>query len=210
MFTQIMASWPPLSHTNISSINHTISSISKTFILLLVNIMNDNICCHIAQPQLWPCLVTSSILSTCDGHNVFMTLNVFLFQQQCSEFNNTTTTATPVQDTTSHVISHSSYQQPWCNVSSGQILSYDLPSQLEMKTMNIMTFHDCTELFADMYQYWNTSSHGCPHAVSSSVLQVPLINPVQESCGQSDTSSSYQTALVSNEEHFVISPSSWT
>ena len=108
------------------------------------------------------------------------------------------------------MVSHSSYQQPWYSDGSAQILSYDLPSQLEMETMNIMTFHDCTELFADMYQYWNTSSHGCPHAVSSSVLQVPLINPVQESCGQSDTSNSYQTALVSNEEHFVISPSSWT
>ena len=120
-----------------------------------------------------------------------------------------TPVTTPVQDTTSHVTLDSSYQQPWYSDGSGQILSYDLPSQLEMETKNIMTFHDHTELFADMNQYWNTSSHDGPHAVSSSVLQVPLINPVQESCSQSDTSNSYQTALVSNEEHFVILPSNW-
>ena len=64
-----------------------------------------------------------------------------------------------------------------------------------------MTFH--AELSADMYQHWSTSSHGCPHAMSPSVLSVHLINPVQESCGQSDTSNTYQTGIVS-EELFVI------
>ena len=119
----------------------------------------------------------------------------------------TTPVTTPVQDTTSHVISYSSYQQSWYNVSSGQIL-YDLPSQLEMETKDILPFHDHVELPADMCQHWNGSSHVhvCPHAVSSSALQVPLINPVQESCGQSDTRNTYQTVPVCNEEHFVISP----
>ena len=105
------------------------------------------------------------------------------------------------------MISHSSYQQPWCSEDSGQILSYDLPSQLETETKSIMIFHDYMELCADMYHY---SSDVCPHAVPSSVLPVPLINPVQESCGQSDTNNSYQTSLVSNEEHFEIFPSNRT
>ena len=104
----------------------------------------------------------------------------------------TTTTAplaTPVEDTTSHVTSDSSYQQSaWYSDGSGQILSLDPPTQLKTKTNNIMTFH--AELSADMYQHWNTSSHGCPHAdaVPPSMLQVPLTNPVQESCGRSDPS----------------------
>ena len=51
MFTQIMASWPPLSHTNISSVNHMISGIPKIFILLLINIVNDDIYRHIVQLQ---------------------------------------------------------------------------------------------------------------------------------------------------------------
>ena len=103
------------------------------------------------------------------------------------------------------MIAHSLYQQPWFSDGSGQILSHDLPSQLEFKTKNVLTFH--MELSADMYhQHWNSSLHSCPHAVSPSVLQVPLINPVQESCGQSDTRNTSQTVLVSNEEYFMISP----
>ena len=99
----------------------------------------------------------------------------------------TTPVATPVEDTTSHVTSDSSYQS-WYSDGSGQIISHDPPNQLKTETNNIMTFH--AELSADMYQYWNTSSHGCPHAnaVPPSMLQVPLTNPVQESCGQSDPS----------------------
>ena len=66
------------------------------------------------------------------------------------------------------------------------------------------------ELSADMYhQHWNSSLHSYiyPHAVSApSMLQVPPIDPVQESCGQSDTRNTSQTVLVSNEEYFVISP----
>ena len=106
------------------------------------------------------------------------------------------------------MISYSSYQQPWYNVSGGQILSYDLPSQLEMETKNILSFHDHMELPADMRQHWNGSSHVCPHAVPFSLLQLPLINPMQESCGQSDTRNTDQTVhvLVCNQEHFVISP----
>ena len=101
----------------------------------------------------------------------------------------TTPVSTPVEDTISHVTSDSSCQQSWYSDGSGQILSHDLPSQLKTETMNIMTFH--MELSADMYQYWNTSSHGSP-----SVLQVPLINPVQESCSHCDTSNTYQTGIV--------------
>ena len=104
------------------------------------------------------------------------------------------------------MISHSSYQQSWYNVSSGQILPHDLPSQLKMETKNILTFHDHMELPADRYHYWNSSSHVCPHAVPFSLLQLPVINPVQESCSQSDTRNTYQTVPVCNEEHFVISP----
>ena len=100
------------------------------------------------------------------------------------------------------------HQQCWYNVSSGQILSHNLPSQLEMETKNIMIFH--MELSADMYQHWNSSSYECPHAVPHSVLQLPLINPVQESHGQSDTRNTYQTIPACNEEHFVISQVNWT
>ena len=101
--------------------------------------------------------------------------------------------------------SDSLYQQSCYSDSSGQILSHDLPNQLEAETNNIMIFR--MELSADMYQHWNSSSHGCPHTVSPSVLPVTLIDPVQESSGQSDTSKAYQTGIVSNEERFVISPS---
>ena len=102
------------------------------------------------------------------------------------------------------MISDSSYQHLWCSDGSGQILLHYLSSQLEFKTKNI-SFH--MELSADMYrQHCKISSHSCPHAVSPSVLQVPLINSVQESCGQSDTRNTYQTVPVSKEEHFVISP----
>ena len=76
------------------------------------------------------------------------------------------------------MISYSLYQQSWYNVSSGQIVSYDLPSQLEMETKNFLPFHDHMELPADMCQHWNSSLHVCPHAVSFSVLQLPLVNPV--------------------------------
>ena len=63
------------------------------------------------------------------------------------------------------------------------------------------------ELSADMYhQYWNSLLHSCPHVVSPSILQVPIINPVQESCDQSDRRNTYQIVPVSKEEHFVISP----
>ena len=121
----------------------------------------------------------------------------------------TTPLATPVEDTTSHVTSDSSYQQSWYSDGSGQISSHDPPNQLIMETNNIMTFH--MELSADMYQHWNASLRDCPHAdsVLPSMLQVPLINPVQESCGQSDASNTYKTVLVSDsdKEYFVISPS---
>ena len=96
---------------------------------------------------------------------------------------------TPVQDTTSHVTSDSPYQQSWYSDGGGQILSHDPPSQLKTERTNIMTFH--MELSADMYQHWKALSHGCPHTISPSVLPVTLINPVQESCGQSDTSNAY-------------------
>ena len=117
------------------------------------------------------------------------------------------TTTTPVEDTTSHVTSDSSYQQSWYSDGSGQILSLDPPNQLKTETNNIMTFH--VELSAYMYQHWNTSSHGRPHTVSPSMLPVTLINPVQESCNQSDASITYKTVLVSDsdEEHIIISPS---
>ena len=117
------------------------------------------------------------------------------------------TTTTPVEDTTSHVTSDSSYQQSWYSDGSGQISSHDPPNQLKTETNNIMTFH--MELSADVYQYRNTSSHDCPHAVPPSMLQVPLKNPVQESSGQSDPSNNYKTVLVSDsdEEHIIISPS---
>ena len=116
-----------------------------------------------------------------------------------------TPVATSVQDTTSHVMSDNPYQQLWYNDGSGQILSHDPPNHL---TNDIMTFR--TELSADMYQHWNTSSHDCPHAISPSVLPVTVISPVQESCGQSHTSNTYRTGMVSDEEHFVILPSNWT
>ena len=104
--------------------------------------------------------------------------------------------------------SDSLYQQSWYSDGSGQIISHDPPNQLKTETKNTMTFH--AELSADMYQHWNTSSHDCPHVVSPSVLPVTLINPVQESCSQSDTSNTYQTGIVSDEELFVISPLNWT
>ena len=103
------------------------------------------------------------------------------------------------------MISDSSYQQSWYSDNSGQILSHDLPSQLEIKAKNILKFH--MEWSVDMYhQHWNSSLHSCPHVVSPSVLQVPLIDPIQESCGQHDRRNTSQTVLVSNEECFVISP----
>ena len=121
-----------------------------------------------------------------------------------------TPVTTPVQDTTSHVTSNNPYQQSWYNDGSGQILSHDLPSQLKTERTNIVAFD--MELSADMYRYqhWNASSHGCPHTISPSVLLVTLINPIQESCDQSDTSNAYQTGIVFNEERFVILPSIWT
>ena len=61
-----------------------------------------------------------------------------------------------------------------------------------------MTFH--AELSADMYRHWNTSSHGCSHALSPSVMPVTLINSVQESFDHCDTSNIYQTGIVSDEE----------
>ena len=79
-----------------------------------------------------------------------------------------------------------------------------------METKDILPFHDHMELPADMCQHWNGSSHVCPHAVPFSLLQLPLINPVQESCGQSNTRNTYQTVPVCNEEYFVISPVNWT
>ena len=99
--------------------------------------------------------------------------------------------------------SDSSYQQSWH--SDGQVLSHDPPNQLKTETKNIMTFH--MELSADMYQHWNASSYGSP-----SVLQAPLINPVQESYNHCDIdmSNTYQTGIVSDEELFVISSTNWT
>ena len=98
----------------------------------------------------------------------------------------TTPLATPVEATTSHVTSDSSYQQSWYSDGSGQISSHNPPSQLKTETKNIMTFP--MELSADMYQHWNTSLRGCPNAISPSVLPVTLTNPVQESGGQDNAS----------------------
>ena len=117
----------------------------------------------------------------------------------------TTPVTTPIQETTSHVTSHDSFQQPLYSGGSGQILSQDPPSQVEMETKDILPFHDHMELPADMCQHWNNLSHVCPHAVPFPLLQSSLINPVQESCGQSDTRNTSQTVPVNNEEHFVIS-----
>ena len=106
------------------------------------------------------------------------------------------------------MIADNSYQQPWSSDSSGHILLSVQLSQLRVETKNIANF--CAEeLSADLYQHQNSPSDDHPCVVPSLVstmFQVPLTNPVQESNGQSDTSSTYQAATVYCEECFVISP----
>ena len=108
------------------------------------------------------------------------------------------------------MIADNSYQQPWSSDGSGHVLFSVQLSQPRVETKNIANF--CTEeLSADLYQHQNSPSDDHPCAMPSlptmlQHLQVPLMNPVQESNGQSDTSGTYQTATVYSDECFVVSP----
>ena len=114
-------------------------------------------------------------------------------------------TTTPVEDITSHMIADNSHQQPWSSDSSGHVLLSVQLSQLRVEAKNIAKF-STEQSSADLYQHQNSPSDDHLCAIPSSMLQVPLTNPVQESNGQSDTSSTYETATVYSEERFVVSP----
>lgn len=106
------------------------------------------------------------------------------------------------------MIADNSYQQLWSSDGSGHILLSVQLSQLRVEAKNIAKF-STEELSADLYQHQNSPSDDHPCAVPSLVstmLQVPLMHPVQECNGQSDTSSTYQIATVYSEERFVVSP----
>ena len=105
------------------------------------------------------------------------------------------------------MIADNSYQQPWSSDDSGHVLLSVQLSQLRVETKNIAKFS--TELSsADLYQHQNSPSDDplCVIPSLPTMLQVPLMNSVQESNGQSDTSSTYQAVTVYSGERFVVSP----
>ena len=109
-----------------------------------------------------------------------------MFQQQLLECD-TIPTAIPVQDTTSHMISHDSFQQPLENnmYSSGEMLQPISLGQLEIIKTQKSIANFSTELFTNSYQEQNNLVEDTlPPPVTPSVccsystIHIPLLHYV--------------------------------
>ena len=103
-----------------------------------------------------------------------------MFQQQLLECDTIPTTS-PVQDTSSHMISHDSFQQPLENnmYSNEEMLQPISLSQLEMETKeSIANFN--TQLFANSYQQWSNSPDDPPPPPISPSVCCSYIHAVQK------------------------------
>ena len=93
-----------------------------------------------------------------------------MFYQQLLEYD-TIPTAIPVQDTTSHMISHDSFQQPLQNnmYGSGEMLQPISVGRLEIIKAQKSIANFSTELFTNSYQEQNNLVDPPPPPVSPSV-----------------------------------------